>query len=44
MIAHGPEWAGAGGREPRAAVSPARHAGKMIPLFGIKLMSIKTKL
>ena len=42
--AHGPEWAGAGGRQPGAVMPPARNPGKVIPLLGIKLMSIKTKL
>ena len=40
----GSEWAGARGREPGAVVFPVRHSGKLTPLFGIKLMSIKTKL
>ena len=44
MRAHGPEWADAGGREPGAVVPPGKCHGKVIPLFGIKLMSIKTKL
>lgn len=44
MRAHGPEWAGAGGREIGAVLPPVRHHGKVMPLFGIKLMSIKTKL
>ena len=44
MRAHGPEGAGAGGREPGAVMPPARHPGKVIPLFEIKLMLIKTEL
>ena len=43
MRAHGPEGAGAGGREPGAVFPPVRHRGKVMPLFGIKLMSIKKK-
>ena len=42
--AWGPKWADAGGREPGAVVPPAKCLGKVIPLFGIKHMSIKTKL
>ena len=41
MRAHGPEGTGAGGREPGAVFPPVRHRGKVMPLFGIKLMSIK---
>ena len=42
--AWGPEWADAGGGEPGAVVPPRKCPGKVIPLFGIKLMSIKTKI
>ena len=42
--ARGPEWADAGGGEPGAVVPPGKCPGKVIPLFGIKLMSIKTKV
>ena len=42
--AHGPEGAGSGGREPGAVMPPASHPGKVIPLFEIKLMLIKTEL
>ena len=46
MRAHGPDAGPAGARdgEPGAVMPPARHPGKVIPLLGIKLMSIKTKL
>ena len=44
MRARGPEWAGAGDRESGAVVFPVRHPGKLTPLFGIKVMLIKTKL
>ena len=33
-----------GGRGPVAVVSPVRRPGKGIPLFGIRLMLLKTKL
>ena len=40
----GLESADVGGGEPIAVVSPVRHSGKGTPLFGIRLMLIKTKL
>ena len=44
MRARGPEWADVGGKEPGAVVSPAKCPRKVIALFGLKLMSIKTKI
>ena len=40
----GLESADVGGGKPVAVVSPVRRSGKGTPLFGIRLMLIKTKL